>query len=137
MTESKERGGIIDPDPENPNSVLNKVGADQNAINNYATAKARFLNAKKILEANELKLRAEKQEEWFDKFEPVKIWKRADPSQHGPRVDFRRLWTRYKLLCILGLIAGAALVAVSIVAAIIQVVKIQERREPDTTTYDY
>jgi uncharacterized protein involved in exopolysaccharide biosynthesis len=147
MTESKERGGIIDPDPESSKSVLNKVGADQNAINNYATAKARFLNGKKILDAGELKLRAEKQVQPFDKFEPVKIWKRADPSQHRAHIDLRRIWSRHKLMCILELIAGVALVGLGIVTAIVGAVKLhsqastplhgKENRGLDMTTYDY
>jgi capsular polysaccharide biosynthesis protein len=138
MTDSKERGGIIDPDPERVVPI--KTGTDKALINQYEAVKALFLNEKRILEAGELKLRVEKQDAPNYKFEPVKIWKRADPSQHRPHINLQRIWTRHKLLCILGLITGAALAGLSIVAAIVHVVKIQRRTSPhlpDTTTYDY
>jgi hypothetical protein len=146
MTELKERGEIVDADPEKVVATI-KTGTNQTSINSYTAAKARFLNQKKILEAGELKLQADKADPVNFNFEPVKMWQRADPSQHRAHIDLRRIWARHRLLCIFGLITGVALVGWGIVTAFVGAAKLQsqvsaqlhgkDNRGLDTTTYDY
>jgi hypothetical protein len=153
MNELKERGGIVDPEPEHLSSI--STGASKTSISQYEAAKKRFMTEKRRLEVEELKFRLEAEERklWEAKqseprqSERIKIRERADPSRHQAYFDPQRVWRRDKVMCSLGLIAGFSTVCLGIGAAIICTVKYlsrildplpgQENRGIDTVTYDY
>jgi hypothetical protein len=140
MNDLKERGEIIDPEPEHLTSI--STGASKTSISQYEAAKNRFMTQKRILEAGELKFREDKQSE-PRRTERIEIRERADPFRHQAYFDPQRVWRRHKLMWI----AGFATVCLGIGAAIICAVKYlsrtldplpgQENRGIDTVTYDY
>ena len=143
MIESKDRGGIVDPDPNNSSSIA--TGTDQSAILNYSAEKIRFLNERKILEAGDLKLRAEQQNPMrfgIHQLEPVKIWEHADPARHRAHIAPDRLWEHHRFLSTVGLLAGFALGALIVVTGAHRIINFRADqivivRRGDTTTYDY
>lgn len=143
LVESKDRGEIVDPDPDNSNSIV--TGTDQTSILGYSVAKARYLNERKILEASEPNVRRHKQDSSrydINQPEPIKIWQWAHPAQHRAHVDPRRAWEHHKLLCILGVIASLALIGLIAIKIAYEVMKIRmavarNRPRGDTPAFDY
>jgi uncharacterized protein involved in exopolysaccharide biosynthesis len=74
--------GIIDPDPESHGSSIQTPMNDtagKNAGTRYTTAKVQYLQAKKILEAAELRYSTARMERGVD-VDPAKIWENAEPA---------------------------------------------------------
>jgi hypothetical protein len=94
VAELKERGGIIDPDPDH--DVVIKMGVDQNAVAAYLTAKSKLLKEKSVVKAKEWSL--ESADNPIDvcrlTLDPVSIWEHAEPSKHRTHANLRRLWKR-------------------------------------------
>lgn len=93
---------VIDPDPESFNSKptmtdeavaeLRKEDEELvfNKLQSYLDAKSRYLMARKVFEAAQIKFSKET-DEGID-FDPVKIWEKAEPPRYAVRVGLRRLW---------------------------------------------
>jgi uncharacterized protein involved in exopolysaccharide biosynthesis len=74
---SQESVAINDPSPDDPNAPLAEANPGKE-VAAYQEAKARHLQAQKVLEAAELRLSEARMKATIDT-EPVKIWERAVP----------------------------------------------------------
>lgn len=89
----KERGGIVDPDPQRNTAI--EMGVNEDCIVAYSKAKSRFLRAKEIAEASGPSL-AFNGAVIFDQGKPpVSIWENAKPSKDSTRARLWRLWRRF------------------------------------------
>jgi len=84
-------GGIADPDPESPNSVLG-TSPDKEAVSRYLEAKGRYLQSRRFLEAAELTLSEQRMRlSAADGRESVKIWEHAEPATYSSSAGLRGL----------------------------------------------
>jgi hypothetical protein len=89
-----EEADITDFGPDDGNAKISppagkppaKGSTQEQMMQRYTTAKAKYLQAKEILKAAELRLSTERMEKGID-FEPVKLWERAEPPSKPTRFN--------------------------------------------------
>ncbi len=78
---------------------------DKKKVSSYVEAKSRYLQAKRIFDAAQVKLSTELLDKGID-FDPAKIWERAEPSLYPAKPNVPAYMT---LAAVIGLIVGIGL----------------------------
>lgn len=87
LADARQSSGVVDPDQETYDTPIS--GSREGAAT-YLTAKANYLQSKKIKEAAELKFFTEQLNRGID-FDPAKIWEKAEPNVLAPSRSLLRL----------------------------------------------
>jgi uncharacterized protein involved in exopolysaccharide biosynthesis len=81
LTKDRDRLGIVDSDPESQGAPIQTAAgqpAGKQSGEDYARAKARYLEAKKVL--REAEWRLSEARNYRANFDPAKIWENAEPA---------------------------------------------------------